>query len=469
MDEQQRGFGRPRQTTRRKEPPDPAGLVGTPCLLVAAVAGEAAPADRGLYQFRAVTEVGREGRDQVESALHLADPHVSRRHAVVEADGMGRGHVTDVGSSNGTFLNGHRVTSRTVINPGDWLRMGDSILVFDYLQQDQLVAIARDKLDPVLKQPTLSGAMALLCERLRRIAKSEIEVLLTGESGTGKEVMARALHRLSGRPGAFLAINCASIPENLLESELFGFARGAHSTATHLKPGLVEQADGGTLFLDEIGDMSMSAQAKLLRFLQDQAYVPLGATAARKANARVIAATRLGVSDPNHTERGLRVDLAARLGPEPLVMPPLRARREDLAGIALGFLGERGAMIHPDALATLFDHPWPGNVRELVKTLELGLVLAGPGNEIGCQHLPLRKEPETRQPTSFSRAAEGAAAAAGLDRPRRPRPNTEELSHLLKLHGGDVAVVARALGRQRTLVWRWIRQDARLRHMTEGP
>lgn len=468
MDDQQPHRGRQRQITQRRDILAPSDRIGTPCFLIAAVAGDIGPVEGGVRSLQTVTQIGREGGTCKPEALLLADPHVSRRHALIEADGAGSGYVTDLGSSNGTFLNGQRIAARTAMNRGDWLRVGDSILVFEYLKSDQLLAITNDMADPVLSRPTLSGPMALLCERLRRIAKSDIEVLLTGESGSGKEVMARALHRLSGRPGAFLAINCASIPENLLESELFGFARGAHSTATHVKPGLIEQADGGTLFLDEIGDMSMSAQAKLLRFLQDHAYVPLGATSSRKANTRIVAATRLGVSDPVHAERGLRVDLAARLGPEPLVVPPLRQRREDLPNITLGFLSERGVRIHPDAVASLFQHSWPGNVRELVKTLELAMVLAGPGNEIACQHLPLRSDPQVHPVDTSAKLGLAAPRITAIERPRRPRPSVEELSHLLKLHRGDVAFVARALGRQRTLVWRWVRQDRQLRSMTEA-
>ena len=469
MCDQQQGHGRTRQSTQKKGAPPATDRVGATCLVVGMVSGKL---DRPIESIRlvgAVTEIGREGGTRDRGTLLLADPHVSRRHAVVEADGNGGGHVTDLGSSNGTFVNGRRVVSRSAVKRGDWLRVGDSIIIFEHLQQEHLLAIAHDTLDPVLQRPTLSGPMALLCERLRRIAKSEIEVLLTGESGTGKEVMARAIHRLSGRPGAFVAINCASIPENLLESELFGFARGAHSTATHVKPGLIEQADGGTLFLDEIGDMSMSAQAKLLRFLQDHSYVPLGATTTRRAHTRVIAATRLGVSDPTHAERGLRVDLAARLGPDPLVIPPLRQRREDLASIALGFLSERGVEMHSDAVAALFEHSWPGNVRELVKTLELAMVLAAPSNEIGCPHLPLRNDPQPQTITLPANLGEPRPYGAVVHRPRRPRPSVEELAHLLKLHCGDVAFVAKALGRQRTLVWRWVRQDCQLPNTNEAP
>ena len=138
---------------------------------------------------------------------------------------------------------------------------------------------------------TVSPALAVACDRLRRLAPSESELFIVGETGVGKEVYARAVHDASGRKGRFMAINCAAIPRDLVESELFGYRQGAHSTAHAAKPGLIEEAEGGTLFLDEIGEMTGEAQIKLLRFLQDRELTPLGATRPRRMDVRIVAAT----------------------------------------------------------------------------------------------------------------------------------------------------------------------------------
>jgi transcriptional regulator with PAS, ATPase and Fis domain len=180
--------------------------------------------------------------------------------------------------------------------------------------------------------------MATEIRRLRRLARAGNEILLSGETGVGKEVYAKAVHRASGRPGRFVALNCAAIPTELVESEMFGFARGAHSQAAASKPGLIEEAEQGTLFLDEIGDMPGPAQAKLLRFLQEHTYVPLGGREARRMDVRIVAAT--SSLAPGAHAHGLRRDLLARFGAEPVVLPPMRERREDVGALARHFLGQ---------------------------------------------------------------------------------------------------------------------------------
>lgn len=384
--------------------------------------------------------------------VNLHDPLVSRRHAAVEVDNNGRATIVDLGSSNGTFVDGERVGDRTLLRDGAIISVGESVLCFRELSAKEVQALRADALSPVGQRPTLSAAMAVVCERIRALASTDLEVLFAGESGAGKEVCARALHALSGRRGPFVAINCASLPEALIESELFGFVKGAHSTATQAKAGLIEQADGGTLFLDEIGDMSSGAQAKLLRFLQDQLFTPLGSSSARRANTRIVAATRLAIVDAEEGKRGLRPDLAARLGPEPVVVPPLRERVEDLPALVAEFLGEH--KIEPEALRQLFRYHWPANVRELVKTLQLAIALAQ-GKPIGPEHLPgkLRGQTDDVKP-----ALDLAVADMIEARRRRPRPSATELFELLNVHQGDVSAVAKALGRQRTLVWRWLRE-----------
>jgi two-component system response regulator HydG len=219
-------------------------------------------------------------------------------------------------------------------------------------------------------------------------------VLITGESGTGKELFARAIHARSPRSKCpFLALNCAGIPEPLLESELFGYQRGAFTDAKHSKPGKFQLAAGGTLFLDEIGEMSLPAQAKLLRVLEDHIVDPLGDTHSVKVNIRVIAATNEDL--PAQIKAGrFRLDLFYRLNVYQLRLPPLRERPDDIEPIVVSFLEQarqhRGCRIQgitPEALTLLERHDWPGNVRELHNVVE-GLTITCKHPTIQPEHLP---------------------------------------------------------------------------------
>ena len=224
---------------------------------------------------------------------------------------------------------------------------------------------------------SVSPQMQLVKRLAGEVAVTDATVLITGESGTGKELFARAIHAASPRSkGPFLALNCAGIPEPLLESELFGYQRGAFTDAKHAKPGKFQLAAGGTLFLDEIGEMSLPAQAKLLRVLEDHIVDPLGDTHSIKVNIRVIAATNEDL--PAQIKAGrFRLDLFYRLNVYQLRLPPLRARPDDIAPILKSFLEDarehRGCRIQgiaPEALALLERHDWPGNIRELHNVVE---------------------------------------------------------------------------------------------------
>jgi DNA-binding NtrC family response regulator len=390
------------------------------------------------------------GRDNVcESwSTEFEDPMLSRRHARITRAATGDYFVSDLGSTNGTWLDGRAVPVGTSykLEPGSVLVMGGHVFVFRHVTQDDLSSIREDWACPFGPVPTLSPTLGLLVRKLSRLAPSDVDILLAGETGVGKEVHAEAIHRSSGRKGPFIAINCAAIPENLVESELFGYARGAHSTADRGKSGLIEQAEGGTLFLDEIGEMSHTAQTKLLRFLQSREFVTLGTTRQRTLDVRVVAATnRLLV--PQEATEGLRDDLAARLGPEPLNLPPLRARREDI-GLLVSYFAKAELEFVPEAYQALFLHSWKGNVRELEKVVTLARVLAGEGAAIGLEHLPVPMVAGTRVDPPPPRPPI-----------QRKRPTREELRTLLSRHGGDVARMAREIGRQRTLVWRWLREN----------
>ena len=241
---------------------------------------------------------------------------------------------------------------------------------------------------------SVSPQMSLMKQLAKEVAATDATVLITGESGTGKELIAQAIHAASPRAqGPLIALNCAGIPENLLEAELFGYQQGAFTDAKHTKPGRFQLAEDGTLFLDEIGELSATAQAKLLRVLEDRTIDPLGATQSQKVNIRVIAATNEDLLAQIKSGR-FRLDLYYRLNVYQLRIPPLRERPEDIEPILLVFLDrarqERGCRIRTiasDALAILQRHDWPGNVRELHNVVEW-LTITCKQTVIQPEHLP---------------------------------------------------------------------------------
>ncbi len=228
-----------------------------------------------------------------------------------------------------------------------------------------------------------SKVMIEVLRRVERVAETKSTVLITGETGTGKELVARAIHdRSAQRTMPLIKVNCAAIPETLLESELFGHVRGAFTGATANKKGKFALADGGSIFLDEIGTMSQGLQAKLLRVLQEREFEPLGAERTEKVDVRVIAATNRDLRQMVADDR-FQEDLFYRLNVIPIEIPPLRARPEDIPLLVEHFvqkhrqrIGKRIERVDPDALAALTGYGWPGNVRELENTLERAVVLS---------------------------------------------------------------------------------------------
>lgn len=237
-------------------------------------------------------------------------------------------------------------------------------------------------------------AMRRLAEQLERVAPTPLSVLITGESGTGKEVLARTIHARSPRAGkAFMAINCAAIPDQLLESELFGYEPGAFTGAKRQKKGLIELADGGTLFLDEIGSMKLEMQAKLLRVLETKTLMRVGGTSEVRVNIRLMAATNRDLAAAVRAG-AFREDLYYRLSVVQFHLPPLRERVADLPLFVATFLeqasremGKRITSVHPRAMAALKAYRWPGNIRELRNVLERAVLFCD-GPEIQLSHLP---------------------------------------------------------------------------------
>jgi DNA-binding NtrC family response regulator len=282
----------------------------------------------------------------------------------------------------------------------------------------QAAAEGRSGGRPALGQ---SAEWKAVLRKATQVAATETTVLLQGESGTGKEVVARFIHRESPRKmGAFVAINCAALPDHLLESELFGYERGAFTGAQQPKPGQIELASGGVLFLDEVTEMSAASQAKLLRVLQEREFQRLGGTRLLKANVRVIAATNRDLRDA--VARGaFREDLYYRLQVFDIQLPPLRERTRDIPPLVDAFLQEIGRTIGrppsaltPDAKQLLLKYPWPGNVRELRNVLERAAILCE-GGPITPDHLSL-EEPMTipSTPAADLRAAERTAIEKAL-------------------------------------------------------
>ncbi|HMM11044.1 MAG TPA: sigma-54 dependent transcriptional regulator [Bacteroidales bacterium] len=248
-----------------------------------------------------------------------------------------------------------------------------------------------------------SPAMKEVFKMIGRVAVSDVSVLVTGESGTGKELVAKAIHQFSDRSSKpFIAINCAAIPENLLESELFGHEKGAFTDAHQSKAGKFEQAEGGTLFLDEIGDMSLALQAKLLRVLQDNTFQRLGSNRTLHSTARIISATNKNLEHAI-TEGKFREDLYYRLKVIAINIPPLRVRREDIPVLAAYFLKRYSLemkkslpALPPESMELLLGHSWPGNVRELENLIKR-LILLSKANVITPDQISSELDSSTRE------------------------------------------------------------------------
>ncbi|HEX3694263.1 MAG TPA: sigma 54-interacting transcriptional regulator [Polyangia bacterium] len=415
-------------------------------------------------------------------ALALPDRTVSSLHAritrSVAADKSDTFELVDLGSTNGTYVDGQRLTGPITLRPGALIFVGSQAMVFRLVTPLEMAAIDEDIATPFAPVPTLSPALASICSRLRRLAPSRAEIYLLGETGVGKEVFARGIHAASGRTGNLVAINCAAIPRELVESELFGYEKGAHSTAQARKVGFIEAAQGGTLFLDELGEMPAELQPKLLRFLQDRKFSPLGSTRVIEADVRVIAASsRAAMAKAGNVQDAL----VGRLGAQPVQLPALRDRLEDVGRLVEFFLrdmraGETGAprTFETEAFHALFLYGWPLNVRELQKTVVEAEVLSRGHEIIGFSHLPdsisALIEPAgdgahssvlsaTRDSPKYADSGiPDPADEATTARTRRPAPTPEELTALLRQYRGSVAHVARHLDRQYAVVWRCIQR-----------
>jgi two-component system, NtrC family, nitrogen regulation response regulator NtrX len=296
--------------------------------------------------------------------------------------------------------------------------------------------------------------MKALRQQLTLMAATNGRVLIYGESGTGKELVARAIHAMSQRgTEAFVEVNCAAIPEELIESELFGHSKGSFAGAHASKVGKFQRADGGTLFLDEVGDMSLRTQSKVLRALEEQRFEPVGAGEFVQVDVRVVAATNKNLED--EIERGnFREDLFYRLNVIPFCVPPLRERREDIPLLADHFLrefatayGRKHKELTPEAYAVLADYSWPGNVRELKNLIER-IVILNPQVRVDARHIPLN---------SARRAQDRPLERFGSLQEVREAAEREYILKKLEETSGNVTRTAELLGLERSNLYRKMR------------
>ena len=303
-----------------------------------------------------------------------------------------------------------------------------------------------------------SVPMKALRQQLGLMAVTNGRVLIYGESGTGKELVAHAIHAMSLRAKeAFVEVNCAAIPDDLIESELFGHVKGSFAGAHEDKTGKLRKADGGTLFLDEVGDMSLKTQAKVLRALDEQRFAPLGASESIKVDARVVAATNKNLEE--EIERGnFREDLFYRLNVIPFHVPPLRDRREDIGLLAEHFMneftsayGRKRKEFSPEAMKMLEDYYWPGNVRELRNLIER-IVIMNPQIRIDARHIPINPsrrsvfDTEMPQFSSLQEVREAAEREYITKKLEEARGNISRAAELLGLERSHLYKKMKALG-----------------------
>ncbi len=401
-----------------------------------------------------------------ENDVVLHDDAVSRIHCEIAADDAGF-RIRDLDSTNGTFIQGHRVVEM-YLGDGAVITVGRTELRFEpSAGVTPPAATPRDRFGPLIGA---SPAMSELFGLMQRAAESDATVLIQGESGTGKELIAQALHEAGGRAGGpFIVFDCSSVPQSLVESELFGHERGAFTGATDRRVGCLQEADGGTLFLDEIGELPLETQPKLLRALENREVRPLGSTARRAVDVRFVAATHRNLA--REVNRGtFREDLYYRLAVLKLYAPALRERRSDIPLLVRHMVDQAmpgdapGAAalyrnISSDQWARLTAHRWRGNVRQLRNVIDRAVAMSTPGDldrfEISS--------------SSWSGAGDDASPESepgfDLERPfleqKRSLIERFERAYLLGMldrHGGNFSRAAKAAGLDRMYFKRLVKK-----------
>jgi DNA-binding NtrC family response regulator len=392
--------------------------------------------------------------------LHLRDRYVSTSHAsLLFSDDQW--WLIDEGSRNGTLLNGEPV-QKVALKHGDLIEVGHTFFLFQYAvaspHNKRWVVDTHQSPPPAPGLETLLPGLEDAFALLAQLARSNSSIQILGDTGTGKEVIARAMHQLSGRPGPFVAVNCGALPPTLVESELFGYRKGAFSGASENRLGWVRSADGGTLMLDEIGDLPLPAQVALLRVLQEHEVVPVGDHRPTPVDLRVCSATHRDLEA--YVDGGqFRRDLFTRLQGHRLQLLPLRERLADL-GLLTRVLLRRlhgpaadRLRLKPRTFRAMCRHEWPGNIRELEKVLEVALATLpiDSGNELD---LPSQVGDPQPAPTREVRAAPVVS-----DEPLEDDDALRvRVTALLQNHRGNVAAVGRAMGKHPFQIHRWIKR-----------
>ena len=448
-------------TTAAQESADPpASQLGVHPALLVRLRGEVRVVE--LAPGEALT-IGRAD----DNDIVVDEAAVSRRHARIENDGGSL--VLGETGRNGVMLAKRKVIGRHVLRPGDVLTVGPLEMLVagathEVLPRSSSVQGARESAQAAGGVIVAEASMVELFRTVRRLASLDTTVLITGETGAGKEVVAQSLHNLGSRSTfPFIGINAASVPESLLESELFGHEKGAFTGADKKRAGVFQRAHRGTLFLDEIAEMPAALQTKLLRVLETRKVQPVGASEEVEVDVRIVAATHRDLRKEVKEGR-FREDLFFRMSAFVLVVPPLRERPSEIALLASDFarrFAERHGTKRPEIGAATFEalrrRRWPGNVRELRNAMEHALVLAEDG-KVGPEHLPIDVDAE---------AAASPATGVETAPPYREQVSSAErlaVENALRDSGGNQSAAARALGiSRRTLLYKMERFGIRVR------
>jgi two-component system response regulator AtoC len=413
--------------------------------------------------------------------VSLRDPRVSRRHARLHIGDVIE--VEDLAGMNGTYVRGKRLSKseRIAIAPGETLELGHTIVVVQPRpgRSTNLTAPGVADAEQLASTP-IPPHIVVADERLRRIynvailaAPSTINVLILGETGVGKELLAETVHQCSPRrEGPLLCLNCATFSESLLESELFGYEKGAFTGAVQAKPGLLETAHGGTVFLDEVGEITPSLQGRLLRVLEKREVRRLGAVKGRSIDVRIVSATNRDLAAEVH-RGGFRKDLYYRLNGLSLYVPPLRERTADIAPLSAQFIAgaaratgyTSAPRLAPTALALLEQHGWPGNVRELRNVIDRAVLFCR-GGDIEPSHIVFDDLVE-EVPSSGSKAFASPIDDGGGVKDEIAAVERRRITEAMEKFAGNQTRAAKHLGiSRRTLMnrldqYQWMRPRRR--------
>ncbi len=436
-----------------------------------------APADaivRVVYPAELARDIVVSGGDRVVLGRKPAEgdhgrlkhPTVSRSHFAIQWDAAAGHHTgADLGSHNGSHVDWKALPPQVPepLADGSILQIGDVIAVYQRGRGVGAAPVAHVSRERI---PGDSAAIRLVRSSVARAAPDPSPVLLVGETGTGKEWIANEIHALSGRAGPLVALNCAALSPQLVESQLFGHVRGAFTGATTEQEGLFRAADGGTLFLDEVAELPMASQVALLRVLQEREVRPVGATRTFRFDVRVIAATNRDLS--TEVEAGaFRRDLYARIALWEIRVPPVRERRADVFGwihrLYQRWLEQRGGggpelSFSPEAAELIMRCPWTDNLRGIDRLIHAlaASSLAGPVQPEDLPEWVRAPQPPATPHRASDADAEPPSSESGRQRARRPAPSKEEFAAVLDELGGNVRAMAKHFGRDRRQIYRWL-------------